>query len=251
MTDGKDTPLATGEAVIRSYLKTMPNGPGVYRMLDKDGNALYVGKAKNLKNRVTNYASRAGLSMRIARMVSLTASMEIVQTHTEAEALLLESNLVKKLMPRYNILLRDDKSFPYILITRDHAYPRIVKHRGAQSVKGEYFGPFATTSAVNETLAILQKAFLLRPCNDHVFASRTRPCLQYQIKRCSAPCVDKISEAEYGKLITQAQSFLRGKNREMQDELLAQMQTAAKEMDYELAASLRDRIKALTRVQQE
>lgn len=246
-----NTSPVLGESVIRAYLKNMPSAPGVYRMLDKEGNALYVGKAKNLKNRVSNYANRNGLSMRIARMVSLTASMEIVTTHTEAEALLLEANLIKKLMPRYNILLRDDKSFPFILITREHDYPRIVKHRGAQNIKGAYFGPFATTGAVNETLSILQKAFLLRPCNDFVFSSRTRPCLQYQIKRCSAPCVGYVDKDAYGKLIRQAEAFLQGKNREMQDELLTQMQTAAEAMDYETAASLRDRIKALTRVQQE
>lgn len=244
-------PPLLGEEVIRGYLKNMPTSPGVYRMLDKDGNALYVGKAKNLKNRVSNYANRTGLSIRIAKMVSLTASMEIVTTHTEAEALLLESNLVKKLMPRYNILLRDDKSFPFILVTGDHEYPRIVKHRGAQTVKGEYFGPFASAGAVNETLAILQRAFLLRPCNDHVFANRTRPCLQYQIKRCSAPCVQKISTEDYGRLIAQARAFLRGKSREIQDQLLVQMQDAAENMDYEMAAWIRDRIKALTRVQQE
>lgn len=244
-------PALMGEAVIRAYLKTMPTSPGVYRMLDKEGNALYVGKAKNLKNRVGNYANRNGLSMRIARMVSLTCSMEIITTHTEAEALLLEANLVKKLMPHYNILLRDDKSFPFILITGDHDYPRIVKHRGAQNIKGEYFGPFATTGAVNETLAVLQKAFLLRPCNDYVFASRTRPCLQYQIKRCSAPCVKLVDKESYGSLMRQARAFLQGKSREMQDEMLLQMQAAAEAMDYEAAAGLRDRIKALTRVQQE
>lgn len=245
----QDLPL--GVEVIRSYLKQMPTSPGVYRMLDRDGNVLYVGKAKNLKNRVSNYANSGGLSQRIARMVSLTASMELVTTQTEAEALLLEANLIKKLMPRYNILLRDDKSFPFILISGDHDYPRITKHRGAQKAKGDYFGPFATVGAMNEALSVLQKAFLLRPCTDFVFASRTRPCLQYQIKRCSAPCVGYVSKDEYATLIGQARAFLKGKSREMQDELLAQMHKASEAMDYEQAAALRDRVKALTRVQQE
>lgn len=240
-----------GVEAIRAVVKHLGSNPGVYRMLDADGNVLYVGKAKNLKNRVSNYANSGGLSQRIARMVSLTSSMEIVTTHTEAEALLLEANLIKKLAPRYNILLRDDKSFPFILLTGDHDYPRIVKHRGAQKAKGEYFGPFATVSAMNEALAVLQKAFLLRPCSDFVFSSRTRPCLQYQIKRCSAPCVGYIGKEEYATLIAQAKAFLKGKSREMQDELLKQMQTASEALDFETAASLRDRIKALTRVQQE
>lgn len=245
------SPQPVGVEAIRAVVKHLGSNPGVYRMLDADGNVLYVGKAKNLKNRVSNYANSGGLSQRIARMVSLTASMEIVTTHTEAEALLLEANLIKKLAPRYNILLRDDKSFPFILLTGDHDYPRIVKHRGAQKAAGEYFGPFATVSAMNEALAVLQKAFLLRPCSDFVFSSRTRPCLQYQIKRCSAPCVGYIGKEEYATLIAQAKAFLKGKSREMQDELLKQMQTASEALDFETAASLRDRIKALTRVQQE
>ncbi|MCH2547591.1 MAG: GIY-YIG nuclease family protein, partial [Alphaproteobacteria bacterium] len=197
-----------GADIIRGYVRGMPSSPGVYRMLDKGGNALYVGKAKNLKNRVSNYVNLRGLTPRIARMVSHTASMEIVTTHTEAEALLLESNMIKKLAPRYNILLRDDKSFPFIFISKDHAYPRIVKHRGAQKTNGEYFGPFASVGAVNEALALLQKAFLLRPCSDHMFASRTRPCLQYQIKRCSAPCVGYVDSKAYGNLVVQAKAFL-------------------------------------------
>jgi excinuclease ABC subunit C len=242
--------MPVGVEVIRAQLKHMPKSSGVYRMLDKAGNVLYVGKAKNLKNRVANYTT-GGVSQRIARMVSHTASMEIVTTHTEAEALLLEANMIKKLAPRYNILLRDDKSFPFIHISRDHDYPRIVKHRGAQKDKGEYFGPFASVGAVNEALTLLQKAFLLRPCSDFMFASRTRPCLQYQIKRCSAPCVDKISKDDYDRLVGQAIAFLRGKSREMQDELLTQMQQASENLDFETAATLRDRIRALTRVQQE
>lgn len=240
----------TGVEVIRTQLKQMPTSPGVYRMLDKAGNVLYVGKAKNLKNRVSNYTT-GGVSQRIAKMVSLTASMEIVTTHTEAEALLLEANMIKKLGPRYNILLRDDKSFPFLLINSEHDFPRIIKHRGAQKEKGEYFGPFATVSALNEALAVLQKAFLLRPCNDYMFASRTRPCLQYQIKRCSAPCVGHIDKADYAQLVRQASAFLRGKSREMQEELVGQMQEASEKMDFETAAVLRDRIRALTRVQQE
>ena len=247
----KSVAVVLGTDVIRTYLKTMPTSPGVYRMLDVKGAALYVGKAKNLKNRVSNYANMGQLSQRIARMVSQCASMEIVTTTTEAEALLLEANLVKRLNPRYNILLRDDKSFPFIRITGDHDFPRIVKHRGAQNAPGEYFGPFATVSAVNEALATLQKAFLLRPCSDAIFASRTRPCLQYQIKRCSAPCVEKIGREEYGKLIAEARAFLKGKSRDIQDALVKEMEVAAANMDYEYAASLRDRIKALTRVQQE
>ena len=218
-----------GVDVIREYLKDMPTSSGVYRMLDKDGDALYVGKAKNLKNRVSNYISGAGLSNRIMKMISLTCSMEIVTTTGEAEALLLESNLIKKLQPRYNILLRDDKSFPFILITGDHDFPRITKHRGAQVQKGEYFGPFASVGAMNETLAILQKVFLLRPCSDNYFKNRSRPCLQYQIKRCSAPCVAYIEKEKYASLVKQARLFLKGKSREIQEEM-------AKEMLQESAA---------------
>ena len=177
----------SGAEIIREHLKNMPVSPGVYRMIDVNGDVLYVGKAKNLKNRVGNYVSPSGLSTRIMRMVSLTRGMEIVTTKTEAEALLLEANLIKKLKPRYNILLRDDKSFPYILLPSEHDFPQLMKHRGARSIKGSYFGPFASAGAVNETLAVLEKAFLLRSCSDSIFASRTRPCLQYQIKRCSAP----------------------------------------------------------------
>jgi excinuclease ABC subunit C len=249
--DNPQNPSAPiGVEVIRTQLKQMPASPGVYRMLDKGGNALYVGKAKNLRNRVANYTT-GGVSQRIARMVSQTASMEIITTHTEAEALLLEANMIKKLAPRYNILLRDDKSFPFLLINSGHDYPRIIKHRGAQKEKGEYFGPFATVSALNEALTVLQKAFLLRPCNDFMFASRTRPCLQYQIKRCSAPCVGYVDKDAYAKLVRQATAFLHGKSREMQDELVSQMQQASEKMDFETAAVLRDRIRALTRVQQE
>jgi len=244
-------PILSGADTIRSYLRDMPTASGVYRMLDKEGNVLYVGKAKNLKNRVSNYVSASGLSSRILRMISLTSSMEIVTTRNEAEALMLESNLIKKLKPRFNILLRDDKSFPYILFAEDHGFPQITKHRGAKTIKGKYFGPFASVGAVNETLALLQKAFLLRPCSDNYFKNRTRPCLQYQIKRCSAPCVDYISKAEYAELVLQAQDFLYGKNREIQEQLTKQMQSLSEQMEYEKAAVLRDRIAALTRIQHE
>ena len=240
----------TGVDIIRKHVATLPPTPGVYRMLDKDGNALYVGKAKSLKNRVSSYANTGGLSQRIARMVMQTANMEFVTTQTEAEALLLEANLVQRLNPRYNILLRDDKSFPFIEITR-HDFPRIVKFRGPQAPKGEYYGPFATVSAVNEALATLQKGFLLRPCSDTVFQGRTRPCLQYQIKRCSAPCVGLVEKESYGALVTQGRNFLKGKSRDIQDALFKEMAEASIALDYEKAAQLRDRIKALTRVQQE
>lgn len=229
----------------------MPASAGVYRMLDKDGNAIYVGKAKNLKNRVSNYVSSSGLSTRIMKMVSLTCSMEITTTSTESEALLLEANLIKKLKPRYNILLRDDKSFPFILLTADHDFPQITKHRGNRDKKGTYFGPFASAGAVNETITILQKAFLLRPCSDSYFNARSRPCLQYQIKRCSAPCVNYISKEEYADLVHQAQLFLKGKSHEIQAEIAKQMQHESESENYEKAAILRDRIAALSRVQHE
>lgn len=241
----------SGAQIIKERLKDMPTSPGVYRMLDANGNVLYVGKAKNLKNRVGNYVSPSGLSTRIMLMVSHTRSMEIVTTKTEAEALLLESNLIKKLKPRYNILLRDDKSFPYILLPADHDYPQLTKHRGARTAKGQYFGPFASAGAVNETLATLEKAFLLRSCSDTIFKNRTRPCLQYQIKRCSAPCVGYISKEEYAELLAQAKRFLSGKSREIQEGLAREMEEASVQMDYEGAAELRDRIAALTRVQHE
>jgi len=241
----------TGSEIIRKYLQDMPSSAGVYRMLDAAGNALYVGKAKNLKNRVANYVSSSGLSNRIMKMISLTASMEIVTTAGEAEALLLESNLIKKLKPRYNILLRDDKTFPYILLTGDGDFPQICKHRGSRDQKGEYFGPFASAGAVNQTLALLQKVFLLRPCSDNIFKNRKRPCLQYQIKRCSAPCVDYISKEEYAESVHQASLFLHGKNREIQEKLAEQMQQASVAMEYDKAAVFRDRIAALTRIQHE
>ncbi len=214
-------PPPRGATVIHGYLPTLPNAPGVYRMINAGGEALYVGKAKSLKKRVTSYLQAPRLGPRLHRMVAETAAMEFVTTHTEAEALLLESNLIKRLKPRYNILLRDDKSFPSILLTSDHPFPQVIKHRGAQSRAGEYFGPFASVWAVNKTLAALQRAFLLRTCSDSVFQARTRPCLLYQIKRCSAPCVDYIDEVAYGELVAEARAFLRGDSQRIQRDLAA------------------------------
>ncbi|MEK9677784.1 MAG: excinuclease ABC subunit UvrC [Rhodospirillaceae bacterium] len=239
----------TGVEVIRAYLANLPTGPGVYRMINGGGDVLYVGKAKNLKKRVANYTQIARQSIRIQRMIHQTRAMEFVSTHTEAEALLLEANLIKKLTPRYNILLRDDKSFPYILITGDHDYPQVLKYRGARKRKGEYFGPFASAGAVNQSLAVLQRAFLLRSCTDSVFASRTRPCLLYQIKRCAGPCVDVIDEAGYGKLVEQARGFLTGQSNAIQKQLAAEMEELSEELRFEEAAVLRDRIRAMTTVQ--
>ncbi len=245
------TPQFLGAEAIREALKTMPNTPGVYRMMNAQGDILYVGKAKNLKNRVSNYASVNQLTTRILKMVEQVARVEILTCGSEAEALLVEASLVKRHNPRYNILLKDDKSFPYLFISGDHAYPRIAKHRGSQKEKGEYFGPFASVGALNQTLALLQKIFLLRPCADTVFKGRTRPCLQYQIKRCTAPCVNYVTEEQYGQQVAKARDFLRGKHRDIQEALLADMEAASAEMEYERAAMLRDRIRALTQVQQE
>nr|WP_235889119.1 excinuclease ABC subunit UvrC [Maritimibacter alexandrii] len=238
-----------GHALIARYVKQLDNSPGVYRMLDETGRVLYVGKAKSLKNRVTNYANRTGHSARIARMISQTASMMFLTTRTETEALLLEQNLIKQLKPHFNVLLRDDKSFPNILVTKDHPYPQIRKHRGAKKTKGAYYGPFASADAVNRTLNQLQKVFLLRNCSDSMFESRTRPCLLYQIKRCAGPCVGKISEEGYGELVGDAERFLSGKTTKVQSELAAEMQEASEAMEFERAAVLRDRIAALTKVQ--
>ncbi len=246
---GKNAPRASGVGVIAAFVKTLPASPGVYRMIDTRGDILYVGKAKNLKKRVVNYTQPDKQTVRIQRMISLTTSMEFITTHTEAEALLLEANLIKKLKPRYNILLRDDKSFPYILITGDHDYPLVTKHRGGRDRKGEYFGPFASGLAVNETLAVLQRAFLLRNCSDNVFALRTRPCLQYQIKRCTAPCVGKVTQAQYAEQVDMARKFLEGKSRDIQEKFAAAMQDASAGLDYESAAAYRDRIRALTQIQ--
>ena len=206
------TPRQTGPEVIASYLKHLPSSPGVYRMIDARGDVIYVGKARNLRARVSNYTRLAGHSTRIQRMISQTAAMEIVTVGTEAEALLLEANLIKRFRPRFNVLMRDDKSFPYILIARDHRAPQILKHRGARNRKGEYFGPFASAGAVNRTINMLQRAFLLRSCSDAVFETRTRPCLLYQIKRCSAPCTGEISLEDYNRLVDEATRFLRGES---------------------------------------
>lgn len=242
-------PLAVGVAVIAQVLETMPASPGVYRMMNGRGDPLYVGKAKNLKKRVVAYTHPERQTLRIQRMIAETASMEVITTHTEVEALLLESNLIKTLGPRYNILLKDDKSFPYILVTGDHDWPQIVKHRGARNRAGEYFGPFASAGAVNQTLSALQRAFLLRSCSDSVFASRTRPCLLFQIKRCSAPCVERISRPEYLALVEQARAFLSGQSQQVQQDWRARMEAASDCMDYELAATYRDRIRAIAKIQ--
>ncbi|WP_419740499.1 excinuclease ABC subunit UvrC [Ruegeria sp.] len=238
----------TGYACIQRYVKTLDSSPGVYRMLDADSRVLYVGKARNLKARVSNY-TRPGHSGRIEKMIASTASMMFLTTRTETEALLLEQNLIKQLKPKYNVLLRDDKSFPNILVAKDHAYPQIKKHRGAKKEKGAYFGPFASAGAVNRTLNQLQKAFLLRNCSDSMFDSRTRPCLLYQIKRCSGPCVGLISEADYRESVKDAERFLSGRSTKVQEELAEQMMAASEAMEFERAASLRDRIRALTQVQ--
>ena len=240
----------TGHEVIQDYLKTLDGSPGVYRMLNAASEVLYVGKARNLKARVSNYARPSGHSGRIARMIHETVSMIFLTTRTELEALLLEQNLIKQLKPRYNVLLRDDKSFPNILISAEHPYPQIKKHRGKKSEKGAYFGPFASAGAVNRTLNQLQKVFLLRNCSDSMFESRTRPCLQYQIKRCSAPCVEKISREGYATLVDDAKRFLEGKTTSVQADLAKSMAEASEAMEFERAAALRDRIKALTQVQQ-
>ncbi len=242
-------PPDDGFAVIQSYLKTLDSGPGVYRMLDAKGAVLYVGKARNLKARVSSYARPTGHSPRIARMIRDTASMMFLSTRTETEALLLEQNLIKQLKPRYNVLLRDDKSFPNILVSREHAFPQIKKHRGRKAEKGNYYGPFASAGAVNRTLNQLQKVFLLRNCSDATFDSRTRPCLLYQIKRCSAPCVGNISQSDYARLVADAERFLQGKTTHVQGELAGQMEAASAALEFERAAALRDRIRALTQVQ--
>lgn len=239
----------TGYLVIKEYLKTLNGSPGVYRMLDAQGAVLYVGKARHLKNRVSNYAKPTGHSARIGRMISATASMMFLTTQTETEALLLEQNLIKQLKPRYNVLLRDDKSFPNIMISTSHDYPQIVKHRGKRSKGAEYYGPFASAGSVNRTLNQLQKIFLLRNCSDSTFSTRTRPCLQHQIARCAAPCVEKISKEDYGKLVSDARQFLSGKTTEIQAQLAEDMQAASEAMEFERAAALRDRIRALTHVQ--
>ncbi len=244
-----ETPL-TGHDLIQDYLRTLDASPGVYRMLNAASEVLYVGKARNLKARVSNYARPSGHSARIARMIHETTSMMFLTTRTELEALLLEQNLIKQLKPRYNVLLRDDKSFPNILISREHAFPQLKKHRGAKKEKGKYFGPFASAGAVNRTLNQLQKVFLLRNCSDSMFANRTRPCLQHQIKRCAAPCVGRVDEAAYAALVEDAERFLDGKSTTVQANLAREMALASEALEFERAAALRDRIKALTQIQQ-
>ena len=247
---GTDVPdLEAGVAAIRNVLKTLPVRPGVYRMQDARGDVLYVGKARALRNRVTNYTQVARLPKRLQRMVSQTRSLTIVTTRTEAEALLLEAQLIKRYRPPYNVLLRDDKSFPFILLREDHAFPRVQKHRGARRTKGSYYGPFASAGSVTRTLNALQKLFLLRSCSDSFFANRSRPCLLYQIKRCSAPCVDRISKADYAELVEDAKAFLAGKSTNVQSRLSKLMAQAAEGQDYELAAVYRDRLRALTYIQ--
>ncbi len=241
--------ILTGAAVIEAAIRTMPLSPGVYRMLDGKGDALYVGKARSLRKRVSSYTQIARLGERLRRMVSETASMEIVTTHTEAEALLLEANLIKRLKPRFNIVLRDDKSYPWLTLTEDVAFPQIAKHRGAHSRRGSYWGPFASAWAVNQTVTAMERVFLLRSCADTVFNNRSRPCLLHQIKRCSAPCVGRISAEEYGVLVDQAKAFLGGRANTVQRELAAEMEAASKAMEFERAAALRDRIRGLTHVQ--
>jgi excinuclease ABC subunit C len=249
MTDTDPGQPLAGHAAIRNYLPTLASSPGVYRMLDAQGAVLYVGKARNLKARVSNYARPGNHSPRIERMIRDTASMMFLTTRTETEALLLEQNLIKQLKPRYNVLLRDDKSFPNILVSRAHAFPQIKKHRGRKTETGSYYGPFASAGAVNRTLNQLQKVFLLRNCTDATFESRTRPCLLYQIKRCSAPCVGYISEKDYSGLVADAERFLQGKTTTVQATLATQMAEASEAMEFERAAALRDRIRALTQVQ--
>jgi excinuclease ABC subunit C len=252
--EGDATPERTPEApkkgvdVIRDELTRLPNKPGVYRMVGAEGEVLYVGKAKSLKARVSNYAAGRGHGNHIARMISQTRAMEFIVTATETEALLLETNMIKRLRPRFNVLMRDDKSFPYIAIRRDHPIAALQKHRGAKNFKGDYFGPFASAGAVNRTLNTLQKAFLLRSCTDSTYGARTRPCMLYQIKRCSAPCTGEIGEEEYARLVVDSVDFLKGRSVELQDRLAAQMHDASEALEFEQAARLRNRIRALASV---
>ena len=242
-------PAASGPEAIAAACRSLPNAPGVYRMIGADAAVLYVGKARSLKKRVQSYTRLAGQNSRIARMIRATATMDFVRTRTETEALLLEANLIKRLRPRFNVLLRDDKSFPYILIAEDHVAPAIMKHRGARKRKGSYFGPFASAGAVGRTVNALQKAFLIRTCSDAVFESRTRPCLLYQIKRCSAPCTGEIALDDYRKLVGEAKTFLSGGNRLVQTALAQAMDAASADLDFERAAVYRDRLAALSHVQ--
>jgi len=242
-------PLPAGPDVIKAFVRTLPSAPGVYRMIDAENEVIYVGKARSLKARVTNYTRPDGLPLRIQRMIAATTNMEFVRTETEAEALLLEANLIKRLKPRFNVLLRDDKSFPFILIATDHEAPELMKHRGTRRRKGHYFGPFASVTAVNRTIASLQKAFLLRNCSDSFYAARTRPCLQHQIKRCAAPCTREISLPDYAELVEEAREFLSGRSQGVRDHMQKDMNAAAESLDFERAALLRDRLSALALIQ--
>ena len=243
-------PPLIGADLIRDFVTRLPSKPGVYRMFDEKGDAIYVGKAKNLKNRVSNYARGQGHNNRIALMISLTCNMEFVVTASEAEALLLEANLIKKLKPKFNVILRDDKSFPYILIAKDHEIAQLVKHRGSRNRKGNYYGPFASAGSVNHAINTLQKAFLLRSCNDSIFANRTRPCLLFQIKRCSAPCTGEIAKPAYDELVKEAEGFLSGKSVDVKADLARQMELASDALEFETAARFRDRIQAMSFVTQ-
>src|SRR3954452_5877465 len=242
-------PLAAGVAAIQRYAKLAPKGPGVYRMADAKGEVLYVGKAKSIRKRIVSYAREAGHTARIARMIAATATIEFVSTTTETEALLLETNLIKRLRPRFNVLMRDDKSFPYIMITAGETPPMIAKHRGARNKPGEYYGPFASAQAVHRTITALERAFLIRSCSDTVYESRTRPCLLFQIKRCSGPCTGEISHTDYGELVRAAKAFLSGKSRAVKDELAGEMEKASADLDFERAAVYRDRLAALSAIQ--
>jgi excinuclease ABC subunit C len=248
MTEDQEKPI--GPEVIRDFVTRLPGKPGVYRMYDAKGDVIYVGKARNLKARVSNYARPTGHGNRIAAMIAITVHMEFVTTNTEADALLLEANLIKKLKPRYNVVLRDDKSFPYILIAKDHAVAQLVKHRGSRSRKGSYYGPFASAGSVNRAINTLQKAFLLRTCTDSIYQNRTRPCLLYQIKRCAAPCVGYIEQPVYDELVREAEAFLGGKSQAVKADLARQMEAAAEQLDFEQAARYRDRIQAMSFVTQ-
>ncbi len=241
--------LADGMRIIGEFVRTLPRKPGVYRMIAADGEVLYVGKARSLRSRVAAYTQPTRLDTRLLRMVSGTRTMEFAVTDSEAEALLLENNLIKRFKPRFNVLLRDDKSFPYIVIRRDTEWPQLAKHRGARDPKNEYFGPFASATAVNRTLYALQRAFPLRSCSDGVFSTRTRPCLQYQIKRCTAPCVGRIEKPEYDGIVDEVRGFLGGRNREVQQALSQRMEQASVDLEFERAAVLRDRIRALAHIQ--
>ena len=241
--------MRAGAAVIHAFWKTLPNGPGVYRMIDVEGTVLYVGKARSLKKRVASYARGVAPTARIARMIAETTAMEFVTTQTEAEALLLEINLIKSLKPRFNVLLRDDKSFPYILLTGDHPAPQLTKHRGARNRKGDYFGPFASVLAVNRTMNALERAFLVRSCTDSVFSTRTRPCLLFQIKRCAAPCTGEISIEDYAELVGEARAFLSGKSKAIKEQMAREMEGASEALEFERAARYRDRLAALSAIQ--